>query len=264
LPGCATRGRLHCRGLAKSRRIRADEALLEQGLAPTLEKARALILAGEVLSGDIPVNKAGDLLPGDAVLRLRIAPMPYVSRGGFKLAHALDVFGVTVAKRVAIDVGASTGGFTDCLLQRGAARVFCVDVGHGQLATKVAADPRVVIVDRTNIRNIDPARIPIRCELAVADVSFISLRMVFPSLLPLLCPGADLVVLVKPQFEVQRGEVGEGGIVRDEAARLGAVDRVAESAAALGLVQRGRTESPITGGKGNIEYLLHLSVPDSR
>jgi 23S rRNA (cytidine1920-2'-O)/16S rRNA (cytidine1409-2'-O)-methyltransferase len=243
--------------------MRADLALVEQGLAPSCEKARALILAGEVLAGDTPVQKAGDWLSADAVLRLRNQPLLYVSRGGIKLAHALDVFGVTIANRVAVDIGASTGGFTDCLLQRGIARVFCVDVGNGQLASKVASDPRVTVIDRTNIRNLDPGRIPVPCDLAVADVSFISLRMVFPSVLPLLRAGADIVVLVKPQFEVARDRVGKGGIVRDEAARLGAVDAVATAAGLLGLSEIGRTESPITGGKGNVEYLLHLKVPDS-
>ncbi|MDZ4695746.1 MAG: TlyA family RNA methyltransferase [Deltaproteobacteria bacterium] len=249
--------------MAKSGRIRADVALVEQGMAPSCEKARALILAGEVLAGDTPVNKAGDWLAADAVLRLRNQPLLYVSRGGIKLAHALDVFGVTIANRIAVDIGASTGGFTDCLLQRGIARVFCVDVGHGQLASKIAKDERVAVIDRTNIRNLEPGRIGVLCDLAVADVSFISLRRVFPSVLPLLRTGADFVVLVKPQFEVARTQVGKGGIVRDEAARIGAVDSVAAAAATLGLIERGRTQSPITGGKGNVEYLLHLVVPVS-
>src|SRR5262245_25710230 len=173
--------------------------------------------------------------------------MPYVSRGGLKLAHALDQFGIDVRNLVAIDVGASTGGFTDCLLQRGAARVYCVDVGHGQLDWKVASDPRVVVVDRTNIRHMLPARIPERCGLAVLDVSFISLRLVLPLLPALLTAGAPVVALVKPQFEVGRGKVGKGGIVRDEAARAAAVADVAQAAAALGFRVVGQTTSPITG-----------------
>jgi 23S rRNA (cytidine1920-2'-O)/16S rRNA (cytidine1409-2'-O)-methyltransferase len=246
---------------AASRRLRADLALLEQGLAPSREKARALILAGEVLAGDRPIDKAGDLVASDAPLRLRSAPMPFVSRGGLKLAHALSTFGIDVAGRVALDVGASTGGFTDCLLQRGAARVFCVDVGYGQLDAKIAGDPRVVVLDRTNIRNAAPDLLPQPAELGVIDVSFISLGLVLPALRGLLGPGAPLVALVKPQFEVGRAHIGKGGIVRDEAARRHAVADVTEKARALGYAVRGETTSPITGGKGNVEYLLHLTAP---
>src|SRR5436190_9314694 len=166
------------------KRVRADLALVDQGLAPSREKARALILAGEVLAGDRPIAKAGDLVDEGAELRLRSEPMPYVSRGGVKLAHGLDTFAIDVTGAVAMDVGASTGGFTDCLLQRGAARVYCVDVGHGQLDWKVASDRRVVVIDRANIRHLEPARIPERCGLAVVDVSFISLKLVLPALPP--------------------------------------------------------------------------------
>lgn len=246
---------------APARRMRADVALVEQGLAPSREKARALILAGEVLAADRPIDKAGDLVASDAVLRLRNAPMPFVSRGGLKLAHALSTFGVDVAGRVALDVGASTGGFTDCLLQRGAARVFCVDVGYGQLDAKIAGDPRVVILDRTNIRNATPDLLPRPADVGVIDVSFISLGLVLPALRGLLAPGASLVALVKPQFEVGRAHIGKGGIVRDEAARRQAVADVAAKATALGYGVRGETISPITGGKGNVEYLLHLTAP---
>lgn len=245
-------------------RVRADLALVEQGLAPSREKARALILAGEVLWGDKPVQKAGDLLPAHALLRLRSEPMPFVSRGGLKLAHALDTFGIEVEGRVAVDVGASTGGFTDCLLQRGIAQVFCIDVGHGQLAHKVASDPRVVVIDKTNIRHMPPERIGRLCDLAVIDVSFISLRLVLPALPALLRPGAPVVPLVKPQFEVGRAQVGKGGIVKDEAARLGALSDVAAAARGLGFVVRAQATSPITGGKGNVEFLLHLEAPGSK
>ncbi len=246
---------------ARPGKLRADVAVVEQGLAPSRERARALILAGQILCGDKPVDKAGDVLPAGAVLRLRGEPMPYVSRGGLKLAHALDVFGVDVAGAVVVDIGASTGGFTDCLLQRGASRVYCVDVGHGQLDWKVASDPRVVVIDRTNIRHMPAERIPERCTLAVIDVSFISLRLVLPLLPPLLVPGAPVVPLVKPQFEVGRDKVGKGGIVRDEADRRQAVAEVAEAARALGFAVVGETTSPITGGKGNVEFLLHLRLP---
>ncbi|HEX7598027.1 MAG TPA: TlyA family RNA methyltransferase [Polyangia bacterium] len=239
-------------------RIRADLALVEQGLAPTREKARALILAGQVLDGDRPVDKAGDLVSTTAALRLRGEPIPFVSRGGLKLAHALATFGLDVKGQVAVDVGASTGGFTDCLLQAGVVRVYCVDVGHGQLDWKVASDPRVVVIDRTNIRLMPPERIPERCGLAVVDVSFISLRLVLPLLPALLQPGAPVVTLVKPQFEVGRTKVGKGGIVRDEADRLEALEQVKAAARELGYQVLGETTSPITGGKGNVEYLLHI------
>ncbi len=245
-------------------RVRADLALVDQGLAPTRQKARALILAGEVLWGDRPVQKAGDWLPDHALLRLRSEPMPYVSRGGLKLAHALDTFGVEVAHRVAVDVGASTGGFTDCLLQRGAQRVYCIDVGHGQLAHKVASDARAVVIDKTNIRHMPAERLGELCNLAVIDVSFISLRLVLPALVPLLAPGAPVIPLVKPQFEVGRALVGKGGIVRDETARMAALADVAKVARSLGFRVLGDTVSPITGGKGNVEFLLHLEAPGTK
>lgn len=246
--------------MTKNPRIRADDAVVDQGLA-TREKAQALILAGQVLWHDKPVQKPGELLPASAVLRLRNEPLPYVSRGGLKLAHGLDVFGVDVAGLVALDIGASTGGFTDCLLQRGAARVYCVDVGHGQLAHKVASDARVVVIDKTNIRHMPPERLPERPALCVIDVSFISLRLVLPALPPLLLPGAAVVALVKPQFEVSRDNIGKGGIVRDDAARQAALHDVAAAACAQGFTLLGHTVSPITGGKGNVEFLLGLRTP---
>jgi 23S rRNA (cytidine1920-2'-O)/16S rRNA (cytidine1409-2'-O)-methyltransferase len=187
--------------------------------------------------------------------------MPYVSRGGVKLAHALATFNIDVAGRVALDVGASTGGFTDCLLQAGAARVYCVDVGHGQLAWKIASDRRVTVIDRTNIRLAPPDLLPESVDLIVADVSFISLRLVLPALIPLAVADAPVVVLVKPQFEVGRAGVGKGGIVRDETARAQALADIAAAAAALGYAVVGDTVSPITGGKGNVEFLLHLRTP---
>jgi 23S rRNA (cytidine1920-2'-O)/16S rRNA (cytidine1409-2'-O)-methyltransferase len=243
------------------KRVRADLALVDQGLAPSREKARALILAGEVLAGDRPIAKAGDLIDDGAELRLRSAPMPYVSRGGIKLAHALDAFAVDVTGVVALDVGASTGGFTDCLLQRGAARVYCVDVGQGQLDWKLASDPRVRVLDRVNIRLAPPDLLPERADVVVIDVSFISLRLVLPALPPLVRPGGPVVALVKPQFEVGRADVGKGGIVRDEAARARALAEVRAAAAALGYAVGADTVSPITGGKGNVEFLLALRAP---
>lgn len=245
----------------KPAKLRADVAVFEQGLAASREKARALILAGQVLCGDRPVDKAGEVLPAGAVLRLRGEPMPYVSRGGVKLAHAIDTFHVEVTGSVAVDIGASTGGFTDCLLQRGAARVYCIDVGHGQLDWKIASDARVVVIDRTNIRHMPPERLPERCGLAVIDVSFISLRLVLPAVPPLLLPGSPILALVKPQFEVGRDKVGKGGIVRDDDDRRQSLADVAAAARGLGFAVMGETTSPITGGKGNVEFLLHLRVP---
>jgi len=246
---------------ARPRRVRADLAVVDQGLAPSREKARALILAGEVLAGDRPVEKAGDLVDEGAELRLRSAPMPYVSRGGLKLAHALDTFGVDPNGVVALDVGASTGGFTDCLLQRGAARVYCVDVGQGQLDWKVASDPRVRVLDRVNIRVARLDLLPERADLIVVDVSFISLRLVLPALPAFGKPGAPVVTLVKPQFEVGRADVGKGGIVRDEAARARALAEIRQAAAELRYGVGADTTSPITGGKGNVEFLLFLRLP---
>lgn len=246
---------------ARPGRVRADLAVVDQGLAPSREKARALILAGEVLAGDRPVEKAGDLVDAGAELRLRSAPMPYVSRGGLKLAHALDTFNVDPRDLVALDVGASTGGFTDCLLQRGASRVYCVDVGQGQLDWKIASDPRVRVLDRVNVRVAPPDLLPERADLIVVDVSFISLRLVLPALLAFGKPGAPVVTLVKPQFEVGRADVGKGGIVRDEAARARALAEVRQAAATLGYAVLADTTSPITGGKGNVEFLLFLRLP---
>ena len=239
-------------------KLRADVAVFEQGLAPSRERAQALILAGQILCGDRPIAKAGEAIPAGAVLRMRGEPMPYASRGGLKLAHAIETFGVDVAGAVAVDIGASTGGFTDCLLQRGAARVYCVDVGHGQLDWKIASDPRVVVIDRTNIRHMSADRIPERCALAVIDVSFVSLRLVLPAVPALLVPGAPVLALVKPQFEVGRDKVGKGGIVRDDADRRQSVADVAAAAQAMGFAVLGETTSPITGGKGNVEFLIHL------
>jgi 23S rRNA (cytidine1920-2'-O)/16S rRNA (cytidine1409-2'-O)-methyltransferase len=222
-----------------------------------------MILAGQVLCGDRPIEKAGEVIVTGAVLRLRGEPMPYVSRGGVKLAHALKVFNVDVKDHVALDVGASTGGFTDCLLSNGARRVYCVDVGHGQLDWKIASDARVVVIDRTNIRYLLPERIPEKCTLAVVDVSFISLRLVLPILGQFLVPGAPVIPLVKPQFEVGRERIGKGGIVRDEADRRQVLDEICGVAQGLGWEVLGETTSPITGGKGNVEFLLYLRLPSS-
>lgn len=238
-------------------RRRADLVVVEQGIAPSRSKAQALIMAGAVVTeqGTV-VRKAGELLGPHSVLRLKAEPMPYVSRGGLKLAAALDQFGVDPCGRTCLDVGASTGGFTDCLLQRGAGRVFAVDVGYGQLAWKIRQNPRVVVIERANIRTLSPRRIPEPVSLVVVDVSFISLRLVVPAAMKLAAEEAELVALVKPQFEVGRGEVGKGGIVRDSEKQQRALQDVKAALLAFGLGALRTMESPIQGAKGNREFLL--------
>lgn len=245
----------------KPARIRLDQLLIERGLAESRSRAQALILAGQVIVGEHRVDKPGTRVPADSPMRVRGADHPYVSRGGIKLAHALDAFGLDPAGRVALDVGASTGGFTDCLLQRGATQVFALDVGRAQLHQRLRADPRVVVLERHNVRALSPAELGEPVDLAVFDLSFISLTLAIPPVLACLKPGAWLVLLVKPQFEVGRGQVGKGGIVRDEALRERAVAGIEEFALGLGLELLGRSRSPITGADGNVEYLLGLAWP---
>ena len=238
--------------------MRLDRLLVDRGLAPSRERAQRLILAGAVLVADRPATKAGVLVPPDAPLRLRGSASDYVSRGGEKLAGALDAFALDVAGTVALDVGASTGDFTDCLLRRGARRVIAVDVGYGQLAWTLRQDPRVVVLERTNARRLDGAMLPEAPDLATVDVSFISLALVLPVVADTLPPGADIVALVKPQFEAGRGQVGKGGVVRDPAVRAGAVARVRREAEGMGLRVRGETDSVLHGPKGNREVFLWL------
>jgi 23S rRNA (cytidine1920-2'-O)/16S rRNA (cytidine1409-2'-O)-methyltransferase len=241
---------------------RADKRVVDAGLAESRTRAQALILAGQVVIGDHAVDKPGQLVDAEAEVRLKGDPLPYVSRGGLKLAHALDTFAIDVKGLRALDVGASTGGFTDVLLQRGAAAVCAVDVGRGQLAWKLAQDPRVTSIERTNARHLEVAQLPFRPQIAVCDVSFISLTLVLPRLVAAVGPGRHpIVALVKPQFEVGKGQVGKGGVVRDQAARRAAVDRCAEHAIALGCTVEGVAESPIAGPAGNVEYLLFLRSP---
>lgn len=236
-------------------RQRLDVALTERGLAETRARARALILAGEVtVNGQVEV-KAGALVDGTAQITLRTA-LPYVSRGGVKLAHALDAFAIVAHGRVCLDAGASTGGFTDCLLQRGAARVYAVDVGYGQLDWRLRGDARVVVMERVNIRYLES--LPEQPDLCVVDVSFISLRLVLPVLYRLSAPAAECVALVKPQFEAGRAQVGKGGVVRDAAVHRQVLTDVVAAAATMGWRARGLARSPITGPAGNVEFLLWL------
>ncbi|HEY5512933.1 MAG TPA: TlyA family RNA methyltransferase [Geomonas sp.] len=237
---------------------RLDKLVLERGLAPSREKAKALIMAGQVVVGDHLADKAGLLVDVTAEIRLKGEPLPYVSRGGLKLAQGLDKFGIEVAGLSALDVGASTGGFTDCLLQRGARRVIAVDVGYGQLAWKLREDPRVVSLEKTNIRHLEPETLPELPDMAVIDASFISLDKVLPPTLRLIQEGGTIVALIKPQFEVGRGQVGKGGVVRDEKKHLEVVAAIRALAESLGLLVLGVCESPILGPKGNKEFLIYL------
>ena len=240
---------------------RLDKLVLERGLATSIEKARALIMAGQVVVGDHTVDKAGQQVTIDVEIRLKGEALPYVSRGGLKLRRSLDEFCIDVAGLVAVDVGSSTGGFTDCLLQAGAAKVFAIDVGYSQLAWRLQQDPRVVSMERTNIRTVTPDQLGESPALAVIDASFISLSKVLPATVDLLKPGSRIIALIKPQFEVGRGEVGKGGIVRDPAAHEKVIEDVRRTAQDLGLTVSGLCQSPITGADGNREFLILLQLP---
>jgi 23S rRNA (cytidine1920-2'-O)/16S rRNA (cytidine1409-2'-O)-methyltransferase len=283
-------------------RERLDKLLVDRGLVASRERARALVMTGAVLVRGQPETKPGTLLDPNVDITLKEADHPYVSRGALKLVKGLDSFGIDPTGKVALDIGASTGGFTDVLLRRGATRVYAIDVGYGQLAWSLRQDPRVVVLERTNVRNMDLALVPEECDLAVIDVSFISLTLVLPRVAELLATlpragelaatlprtgelaatlprassqpettsgrveptrarppaGKPIICLVKPQFEVGRDQVGKGGVVRDEAARRGAVDKIRDWANANGFVAGDAVESPITGPAGNVEYLLLL------
>jgi 23S rRNA (cytidine1920-2'-O)/16S rRNA (cytidine1409-2'-O)-methyltransferase len=242
---------------------RLDLLLVARGLAKSREEAQRLILAGDVRVGEHTARKASEQVSSDAdVVVGRRAR--FVSRGGEKLDGALDAFAIDVAGRTALDVGASTGGFTDCLLSRGAARVHAVDVGYGQLDWRLRQDPRVVVIERTNVRELDPSQVADSVAIAVADVSFISLRLVLPKIAEIVAPGADVVALVKPQFEVGKGKVGKGGVVRDPELHEEAVATVRRAGEDLGLVSRGSVESPLRGPKGNREFFLWWSASAAR
>jgi 23S rRNA (cytidine1920-2'-O)/16S rRNA (cytidine1409-2'-O)-methyltransferase len=246
-------------------RERLDKVLFDRGLVASRERARALIMTGAVLVRGQPETKAGTLVDPSDDIALREDDHPYVSRGALKLVKGLDSFGIDPSGKTALDIGASTGGFTDVLLRRGAARVYAIDVGYGQLAWSIRQDPRVVVLERHNARTIDPALVPEPCDLAVIDVSFISLTLVLPRARELLrAPhGKPIVALVKPQFEVGRALVGKGGVVRDPDARRGAVDKVRGWALANGFEPGDDVESPITGPAGNLEFLLLLRTAPS-
>ncbi len=237
---------------------RLDVLLVQRGLAASRERASALVLSGVVLVNGQPAQKAGMPVPEDAAIALKEPDHPYVGRGGIKLAHALDAFGIAVEGREALDIGAWTGGFTDVLLKRGAARVVAFDVGHGQLDWGLRNDPRVVVIERANARAIVPSHLPSPVDVVTVDVSFISLRHIFPRIPPLLRKGADIVALVKPQFEAGRAEVGRKGVIRDPAVQARVVEEASRAAAEVGLLRQAMSESPITGDTGNREFFLHL------
>jgi 23S rRNA (cytidine1920-2'-O)/16S rRNA (cytidine1409-2'-O)-methyltransferase len=241
-------------------RQRVDKLVVARGLSPTREKARRMILAGDVLVDDAPVDKPGTLVREDAELRLRNPPRPYVGRGGEKLEGALDAFGLDVSGLRVLDVGASTGGFTDCLLQRGAAHVTALDVGRGQLDWKLYSDPRVRVVEDTNARYLDKSDFPEPFDLVTADVSFISLTKVVPSLVPLVKPDGRLLLLVKPQFELSPSDIGSGGLVRDPELHRKAIESVGGGIESERLAVLDVAPSPITGASGNREFFL-LSGP---
>ncbi len=246
--------------LDKQKKQRLDHLLVEMGLAETRTRAQADIMAGRVRVDGQVVSKSGTQIKPDAEITCA-GPPPYVGRGGLKLAAALEVF-VDPAGMAVLDAGASTGGFSDCLLQHGARHVYAVDVGYGQLVSKIADDTRVTVMDRTNVRHLTPDDLPEPVQLVTADLSFISLTLVLPALNAMLEPGGEMILLVKPQFEVGKGQVGKGGIVRDEKVRMAALEKVIEAAENLGLTSIGYIKSPITGAKGNVEYLLHLIKSD--
>jgi 23S rRNA (cytidine1920-2'-O)/16S rRNA (cytidine1409-2'-O)-methyltransferase len=239
---------------------RLDLILVARGLAPTREKAQALVLAGLVEVDGKPSPKPGVSIPDDAVVTVAGPAHPFVSRGGVKLAAALDAFDIDPAGLVCVDVGASTGGFTDCLLQRGAARVYAVDVGYGQLDAKLRADPRVVLREKRNARFLSREDVPEPAAFAALDLAFISVKLVLPAVVSLLDKGARIVVLVKPQFEAGRGEVGKGGVVRSDEVRQRVISEIERFGRSLGLDVIGGTASPIAGARGNREFLLGFRV----
>lgn len=237
-------------------KLRADQMLVDRGLAESRAKAQALILAGLVFSGERKIEKAGQALSADAPLEVRGKAHPWVSRGGIKLAHGLDHFGWDVTGAVALDVGSSTGGFTDVLLQRGAAKVFAVDVGTNQLAWKLREDPRVVVHEKTNARYLTDAVVTEPVDLVVCDASFISLAKVLNKAIDLAKINGRMIALIKPQFEAERAEIGKGGVVRDPAVHERVCREVAEWLASRGWSVAGLTQSPITGPEGNVEFLI--------
>lgn len=239
-------------------KLRIDKLLVQNGLVDCREKAQAMILAGQVVAGDRRVEKAGEWVDSETPVRLKGQPLKYVGRGGLKLEAALERFSIPTAAAICLDIGASTGGFTDCLLQRGAKRVFAIDVGTNQLDWKLRQDTRVVSVEKTNARHLRFEQIGCRVDLVVADVSFISLELILPTLPPFCMPATNLLLLVKPQFEADKRKVGKGGVIRDPELHAAAVEKIQNAAKRSGFKVQGVVESPITGAEGNKEFFLWL------
>ncbi|MEW6614488.1 MAG: TlyA family RNA methyltransferase [Thermodesulfobacteriota bacterium] len=249
--------------MVTKKKERVDKLLVDRGLVQSRERASALILEGKVIVNGIRVDKAGTKVPADSSLKLKENDIPYVSRGGVKLAYALDEFKLEVKDKVALDIGASTGGFSDCLLQRGARKVYAIDVGYGQLAWRIRQDPRVVTLERRNIRYIDPEEVGEKADLAVIDISFISLTKVLPKVRELIGKEGYIIALIKPQFEVEKGEVGKGGIVKDPENHRQVIEKIKGFALFHDLKVLGLIESPILGADGNKEFFIYLiSTPN--
>jgi 23S rRNA (cytidine1920-2'-O)/16S rRNA (cytidine1409-2'-O)-methyltransferase len=242
------------------KRERLDKILLERQLVASRQEGRGRILAGDVWVNERPVTKAGTLVDPTAAIRVK-SGLPYVSRGGSKLEKALHEFSVDIVGKFVLDVGASTGGFTHCLLTHGAARVYAVDVGYGQLDWNLRKDPRVLVLEKTNIRYLNPSDLPHPADLATIDVSFISLRLVLPQVKSLLGTGARVIALIKPQFEVGKGKVGKGGVVRSSQEHVRVIEEIKNAALAIGYRVSGVTESPLLGPKGNKEFFIYLTKP---
>ena len=239
-------------------KIRADVLLVEKGLCSSRERAKAVIMAGEMYVDRVRIDKPGTMLPDTAEPEVRGHAIPYVSRGGLKLEKALKTFGVSPEGRICIDCGASTGGFSDVLLKTGAKKIYAIDVGYGQLAWSIRSDPRVVVMERTNIRNVTAEQVPDEPDLAAIDVSFISLKLVFPVLRSIMAPTAEICCLIKPQFEAGREKVGKKGVVRDASTHVEVLKNVIACADASGFGVTGLTFSPVRGPEGNIEFLGHF------
>lgn len=241
-------------------KIRIDQLLVEKGLAPSRERAQSLIMAGHVLVNDVPITKSGHKVAPDVVVRVKGEDHPYVGRGGVKLAGALDAFHIDSMGKICADIGSSTGGFTDCLLQRGATKVYAVDVGTNQLAWKLRQDPRVVVMEKTHVKDVQASHFPEAPSLIVIDCSFISLTRVLPEIARWVMPQSTIVALIKPQFEVGPDRIAKGGIVKDAIAHKDAIVQVQHCAETLGWQVLGVTDSPITGTDGNREYFIALQV----
>jgi 23S rRNA (cytidine1920-2'-O)/16S rRNA (cytidine1409-2'-O)-methyltransferase len=242
------------------KKVRLDKLLFERGVIESREKAKAIIVEGNVLVNGVIVDKAGTLVRTDASVEI-LQKIPYVSRGGLKLEHVIRSFNIEVKGKIAMDIGASTGGFTDCLLQHGAKKVYAVDVGYGQLDWRLRNDERVVLLEKTNIRYLERSAIPDKINIITIDVSFISLLKVIPKALEFLTASGEIIALIKPQFEVGRKDVGKGGVVREESKRLEVIEKIKAELKKIGLEIKGIIKSPLCGPKGNVEYFIYLKKP---